>query len=88
MYFNSAMKLAQIIKENTPINTSSFIKEYIDAHNSIGLLQLDCDNVEEAKKIFTKALAICKQEKVYDDALSRLYHNLGKIYTELIKDVG
>lgn len=84
-YFKSAMKLAQTIKENPPTNKSSFIKEYIDAHNNIGLLELDCDNVEEAEKILTKALVICDQEEVneYDDARTRLHHNLGKLYTEL-----
>lgn len=84
-YFKSAMKLAQTIKENPPTNKSSFIKEYIDAHNNIGLLELDCDNMEEAEKILTKALVICDQEEVneYDDARTRLHHNLGKLYTEL-----
>ncbi|KAK9950049.1 hypothetical protein M0R45_005555 [Rubus argutus] len=79
------MKLAQAIKENPPTNKSSFIKEYIDAHNNIGLLELDCDNMEEAEKILTKALVICDQEEVteYDDARTRLHHNLGKLYTEL-----
>ncbi|KAL6227965.1 hypothetical protein ACLB2K_001919 [Fragaria x ananassa] len=84
-YFKSAMKLAQAIKDNPPPN-KSFIKEYIDAHNNIGLVELDRDNLEEAEKIFTKALVICDQEEVneYDDARTRLHHNLGKVYTELM----
>ncbi|XP_050382074.1 protein TONSOKU [Argentina anserina] len=84
-YFESAMKLAQAIKDNPARYKSSFIKEYIDAHNNIGLLELDRDNLEEAEKIFTKALKICDQEEVneYDDARTRLHHNLGKVYTDL-----
>ncbi|PRQ49276.1 putative 43kDa postsynaptic protein [Rosa chinensis] len=84
-YFKSAMKLAQAIKENPPSNKSFFIKEYIDAHNNVGLLELDRDNLEEAEKILTRALVICDQEEVngYDDGRTRLHHNLGKIYTEL-----
>ncbi|KAL6219796.1 hypothetical protein ACLB2K_007555 [Fragaria x ananassa] len=84
-YFKSAMKLAQAIKDNPPAN-KSFIKEYIDAHNNIGLVELDSDNLEEAEKIFTKALVICDQQEVneYDDARTRLHHNLGKVYTELM----
>ncbi|KAK9272896.1 hypothetical protein L1049_003275 [Liquidambar formosana] len=84
-YFKSAMKLAQILKENPPSNKSSFLKEFIDAYNNIGMLEMDLDNLEEAQKILTKGLEICDEEEVIedDDGRSRLHHNLGNVYTEL-----
>ncbi|KAL5752076.1 hypothetical protein ACOSQ2_022583 [Xanthoceras sorbifolium] len=84
-YFKSAMKLARILKENPPGNKSSFIKEYIDAHNNIGMLEMDLDNLEEAKEYLTKGLEICDEEEVSDDddGRSRLHHNLGSVYMEL-----
>ncbi|KAE8705157.1 protein TONSOKU-like isoform X2 [Hibiscus syriacus] len=84
-YFKSAMKLAQTLKENPPNNKSSFIKEYIDAHNNIGMLQVDLDNLDEVLKFLTKGLEICDEEEVIedDDARSRLHHNLGNVYMEL-----
>ncbi|KAK2656121.1 hypothetical protein Ddye_009173 [Dipteronia dyeriana] len=84
-YFKSAMKLAQTLKENPPSNESSFTKEYIDAHNNIGMLEKDLDNLEEAKEYLTKGLEICDEEEVRedDDGRSRLHHNLGSVHMEL-----
>ncbi|XWS29402.1 hypothetical protein CRYUN_Cryun24cG0026500 [Craigia yunnanensis] len=84
-YFKSAMKLAQTLKENPPNNKSSFLKEYIDAHNNIGMLEKDLDNLDEALKFLTKGLEICDEEEVIedDDGRSRLHHNLGNVYMEL-----
>lgn len=84
-YFKSAMKLAQSLKENPHSNKSSFLKEYIDAHNNIGMIEMDLDNLEEAKKILTRGLEICNEEEVDadDDGRSRLHHNLGNVYMEL-----
>ncbi|KAM1601259.1 hypothetical protein EV1_025321 [Malus domestica] len=83
-YFKSAMKLAQMIKENPPTN-NSFVEEYIDAHNNIGMLEFDLDNWEEARKVLTKGLEICdEEEEMEDDAgRSRLHHNLGNVYLKL-----
>lgn len=79
------MKLAQTLKENPPTNDCSFVKEYIDAHNNIGMLEIDLDNFEEAEKILIRALQICGEEEVMedDDGRSRLHHNLGNVYMEL-----
>ncbi|KAK4264787.1 hypothetical protein QN277_025917 [Acacia crassicarpa] len=84
-YFKSSMELAQILKEDPPTNKSSFVKEYIDAHNNIGMLEMELDNLEEAKKILTRGLEICNEEEVSedDDGRSRLHHNLGNVYMEL-----
>ncbi|GMH06680.1 hypothetical protein Nepgr_008520 [Nepenthes gracilis] len=84
-HFKSAMDLAKILKENPPSNRSSFLKEYIDAHNNIGMLEMDLDNLKEAEKILTKGLQICEEEEVKedDDGRSRLHHNLGFVYTKL-----
>ncbi|KAK3211640.1 hypothetical protein Dsin_016346 [Dipteronia sinensis] len=84
-YFKSAMDLARTLKENPPSNESSFMKEYIDAHNNIGMLEKDLDNLEEAKEYLTKGLEICDEEEVRedDDGRSRLHHNLGSVYMEL-----
>ncbi|KAL6523140.1 hypothetical protein OROHE_016435 [Orobanche hederae] len=86
-YFNSAMKLAQTIKENPRCVGNSFLKEYIDAHNNIGMLETDLDNLNEAEKILLRGLEICDEEEVIedDDTRSRLHHNLGKVYLELRK---
>ncbi|CAN6572828.1 unnamed protein product [Malus baccata var. baccata] len=83
-YFKSAMKLAQMIKENPPTN-NSFVEEYIDAHNNIGMLEFDLDNWEEARKVLTKGLEICDEEEVMEDdaGRSRLHHNLGNVYIKL-----
>ncbi|KAM0957343.1 hypothetical protein TB2_025096 [Malus domestica] len=83
-YFKSAMKLAQMIKENPPTN-NSFVEEYIDAHNNIGMLEFDLDNWEEARKVLTKGLEICDEEEVMEDdaGRSRLHHNLGNVYLKL-----
>ncbi|KAF8411665.1 hypothetical protein HHK36_004223 [Tetracentron sinense] len=85
-YFKSSMKLAQTLKENTPSNKSfSVLKEFIDAHNNIGMLEKDLDNLEEAQKILVEGLKICDEEEVIedDDGRSRLHHNLGSLYMEL-----
>ncbi|TQD96092.1 hypothetical protein C1H46_018328 [Malus baccata] len=78
------MKLAQMIKENPPTN-NSFVEEYIDAHNNIGMLEFDLDNWEEARKVLTKGLEICDEEEVMEDdaGRSRLHHNLGNVYLKL-----
>ncbi|XP_059644880.1 protein TONSOKU [Cornus florida] len=83
-YFKSAMKLAQALKENPPSNRTSFLKEYIDAHNNIGMLEMDLDNLEAAEQILTKGLEICDEEEVLedDDSRSRLHHNLGNVFME------
>ncbi|OMO57086.1 Leucine-rich repeat, ribonuclease inhibitor subtype [Corchorus capsularis] len=83
-YFESAMNLAKILKEN-PLDSKSFLKEYIDAHNNIGMLELDLDNFDVALKFLTKGLEICDEEEVAedDDGRSRLHHNLGNVYLEL-----
>ncbi|GAU35075.1 hypothetical protein TSUD_69980, partial [Trifolium subterraneum] len=84
-YFKSAMDLAANLKENPPNSKSSFLKEYIDAYNNIGMLELEIDNLHEAQKILTRGLEICDEEEIseYDDGRSRLHHNLGNVYMEL-----
>ncbi|KAL9245674.1 hypothetical protein vseg_019298 [Gypsophila vaccaria] len=84
-HFNMAMSLARKLKDNPPHHKSSFLKEYIDAHNNIGMLEMDLDNLEAAEKILNKGLRICDEEEVSenDDARSRLHHNLGFVYTRL-----
>ncbi|KZV53838.1 protein TONSOKU [Dorcoceras hygrometricum] len=84
-YFKFAMKLARTLKENPPSEGVSFIKEYIDAHNNLGMLELDLENLDEAEKILKRGLEICEEEEVVenDDTRSRLYHNLGNVYLEL-----
>ncbi|KAK9678734.1 hypothetical protein RND81_11G230100 [Saponaria officinalis] len=84
-HFNTAMTLARILKENPPDSKSSFLKEYIDSHNNIGMLEMDLDNLEAAEKILNKGLKICDEEEVSenDDGRSRLHHNLGFVYTRL-----
>lgn len=86
-YFISSMNLAENLKGNPPSGKSSFLKEYIDAHNNIGMLQMDLDNLDEAQKILMKGLQICDEEEVIedDDGRSRLHHNLGKVFMELRK---
>ncbi|KAL6551954.1 hypothetical protein OROGR_008108 [Orobanche gracilis] len=86
-YFNSSMKLAQTIKENPRCVGDPFLKEYIDAHNNLGMLETDLDNLDEAEKILLRGLEICDEEEVIedDDTRSRLHHNLGKVYLELRK---
>ncbi|KAG9452829.1 hypothetical protein H6P81_005733 [Aristolochia fimbriata] len=84
-YFKLAMELAQNLKEKASPNTSSFLKEFIDAHNNLGMLEMDIDNFDEAKKILLEGLRICDEEEVTDDddARSRLHNNLGNVYLEL-----
>lgn len=85
-YFKKAMELAQALKEKPPPGESgSFLEEYINAHNNIGMLDLDLDNPDAACKILMKGLRICDEEEVkeYDAMRSRLHHNLGNVYLEL-----
>nr|XP_018681426.1 PREDICTED: protein TONSOKU isoform X2 [Musa acuminata subsp. malaccensis] len=87
-YFKLAMKIAFTLKETPPsMKSGFFLKEFIDAHNNIGMLEMDLDNYEEAEKILLQGLKICDDEEVsqHDDARSRLHHNLGYLYTELRK---
>lgn len=78
------MELAQTIKENPPSERVTFIKEYVDAHNNLGMLEIDLDNLDEAEKILRRGLEICDEEEVAenDDTRSRLHHNLGNVYLE------
>ncbi|XP_020974960.1 protein TONSOKU isoform X2 [Arachis ipaensis] len=84
-YFNFAMELAVALKKKPPSSKSSFLKEYIDAHNNKGMLEMELDNLQEAKEILTRGLEICDEEEVseFDDGRSRLHHNLGNVYMEL-----
>lgn len=86
-YFKAAMKLAEDLKKNPSSARLSFVKEYIDAHNNLGMLEMDLDNLEEAQKILTRGLEICDEEEVIenDDTRSRLHHNLGNVYMEMRK---
>nr|GMC64406.1 protein TONSOKU [Ipomoea batatas] len=86
-YFKLAMELAQTLKHSQLSERFSFVKEYIDAHNNLGMLEMDLDNLEEAKKFLLKGLEICDEEELSenDDGRSRLHHNLGNVYTELRK---
>lgn len=80
------MELARTLKENpSPHKSSFFLKEFIDAHNNLGMLEMDLDNLDEACKILLEGLKICDDEEVIedDDARSRLHHNLGSLYIEL-----
>lgn len=73
------------LKENPPNSKSSFLAEYIDAHNNIGMLEIDLENLHKAQKILITGLEICDEEEVaeFDDGRSRLHHNLGNVYMEL-----
>ncbi|XP_040376586.1 protein TONSOKU [Oryza brachyantha] len=84
-YFKSSMKLARVLKENSSSQKALFLKELIDAYNNMGMLELELDNYEEAEKLLIQGLKICEDEEVhqYDDARSRLHHNLGNVYIEL-----
>ncbi|ERN16061.1 protein TONSOKU [Amborella trichopoda] len=85
-YFKMAMELARELKGNSRNHkSSSFLKEFIDAHNNLGMLEMDLDNYEEARKILLEGLKICNDEEVpvNDDARSRLHNNLGNVYMEL-----
>lgn len=86
-YFKLSLDLAKTLKKNLQSSKHSFVKEYIDAYNNIGMLEVDLDNLEEAEKILSKGLDICDEEEVSedDDGRSRLHHNLGNVYTELRK---
>ncbi|CAL1386811.1 unnamed protein product [Linum trigynum] len=79
------MKLVETLRGNPPTNNSSFLKEYVDAHNNIGALEIDLENLEVAKDILAKGLKICDEEEVNenDDTRTRLHHNLGKKALEL-----
>ncbi|CAI9117219.1 OLC1v1018568C1 [Oldenlandia corymbosa var. corymbosa] len=81
-YFISAMNLAKNLMEN--LSKSPFLTEYTDAHNNLGMLEMDLDNLEEAEKLLTRGLKICNEQEVgeNDDSRCRLHHNLGIIYME------
>lgn len=83
-YFISAMNLAHTLIKS---NKLTFLKEYVDAHNNIGMVEMDLDNLEEARKMLLKGLKICDEEEVAenDDARTRLHNNLGSVYMELRK---
>lgn len=83
-YFKSAMDLAMTLKENRP-NNKSYLKEYIDAHNNMGMLEVELENWHDAMSILVKGLKICDEEEISDndDGRSRLHHNLGRVYMEL-----
>ncbi|KAF6154889.1 hypothetical protein GIB67_018326 [Kingdonia uniflora] len=85
-YFRLSMKLACSLKEKALSNKLyNFLKEFIDAHNNLGMLEMDLDNLEEAERILLQGLKICDEEEVIedDDGRSRLHHNLGSVYMEL-----
>jgi tetratricopeptide (TPR) repeat protein len=84
-YFKSAKKLVENLKNNASSEKSLYLKELIDAYNNMGMLELELDNLEEAEKLLLEGLRICDEEEVnqYDDARTRLHHNLGNVYTEL-----
>ncbi|KAM3244362.1 hypothetical protein ACQJBY_055975 [Aegilops geniculata] len=84
-YFKAAMKLVKGLRENSPSGKSPHLKELIDSYNNLGMLELDLDNFEEAEQLLNQGLKICDEEEVnqYDDARTRLHHNLGNVYTEL-----
>ncbi|XP_047327706.1 protein TONSOKU [Impatiens glandulifera] len=86
-YFKLAIGHARSLKEKPSSNMASFLEEYIDAYNNIGMIEMDLDNLEEAVKILTRGLQICDEEEVPKDkdGRSRLHHNLGKAYMELRK---
>ncbi|KAK4359818.1 hypothetical protein RND71_022047 [Anisodus tanguticus] len=86
-YFKLSLDLAKTLKKNLQSSRHSFVKEYIDAYNNIGMLEVDLDNLEEAEKVLIKGLEISDEEEVSedDDGRSRLHHNLGNVYTELRK---
>ncbi|CAO2047258.1 unnamed protein product [Urochloa humidicola] len=83
-YFRSSMKLAESLKEKAS-QKSGFLKELIDSYNNMGMVELELDNFEEAENRLIQGLKICDDEEVdsYDDARTRLHHNLGNVYTEL-----
>ncbi|XP_071679038.1 protein TONSOKU isoform X2 [Lolium perenne] len=86
-YFESSMELVKILRKNASSEKSSYLKELIDAHNNLGMLELELENFDEAEKLLLEGLKICDEEEVnqYDDARTRLHHNLGNVYTELRK---
>jgi len=49
------------------------------------MLEIELDNLHEARRILTRGLEICDEEEVaeFDAGRSRLHHNLGNVYTEL-----
>ncbi|CAI9099028.1 OLC1v1035784C3 [Oldenlandia corymbosa var. corymbosa] len=85
-YFTSAMKLAKELKENHWNGKCFYLREYVDAHNNLGMIEIDFDNLEEAEKILVRGLEICDEEEVCenDDSRSRLHHNLGLIYIKFL----
>lgn len=87
-YFKKAMELARVLKEKPPPGESSnFLEEYVNAHNNIGMLDLDLDNPDAARNILYKGLQICDEEEVReaDTMRTRLHHNLGNVFLVLRK---
>ncbi|XP_042020559.1 protein TONSOKU isoform X1 [Salvia splendens] len=86
-YFELSMELAQTIKKKSNSEKVYFVKEYIDAHNNLGMLEIDLDNLNAAEKILREGLEICQEEEIPegDATRSRLHHNLGNVYMELRK---
>ncbi|KAK3155468.1 hypothetical protein QOZ80_2BG0203640 [Eleusine coracana subsp. coracana] len=84
-YFKLSMKLARSLKEKSPSEKSGFLRELIDSYNNMGMLELELDNYEDAEKLLIQGLKICDDEEVnaYDEARTRLHHNLGNVYTAL-----
>lgn len=84
-HFKIALKLARALKENPPTHDGDFLREYIDAHNNMGMLEMDLDNYEEAKKILAEGIEICIEEEFpeNDPTRTRLHHNIGVVYMNL-----
>ncbi|GJM87059.1 hypothetical protein PR202_ga02977 [Eleusine coracana subsp. coracana] len=84
-YFKLSMKLARNLKEKSPSEKSGFLRELIDSYNNMGMLELELDNYEDAEKLLIQGLKLCDDEEVnaYDEARTRLHHNLGSVYTAL-----
>ncbi|GJN22480.1 hypothetical protein PR202_gb10045 [Eleusine coracana subsp. coracana] len=84
-YFKLSMKLARNLKEKSPSEKSGFLRELIDSYNNMGMLELELDNYEDAEKLLIQGLKLCDDEEVnaYDEARTRLHHNLGNVYTAL-----
>ena len=84
-YFKCAKKLVTKLKEDASSEKSLYLKELIDAHNNMGMLELELENFAEAENLLLEGLKICDDEEVnqYDDARTRVHHNLGNLYTKL-----
>lgn len=84
-YLNISMDLARTLKEDAPSrNSSSFVKELVDAYNNMGLLKIYLEDYRQAERVLLDGLRICDEEEVgdNDEGRTRLHHNLGRIYIE------